>query len=103
MGYAHYTLADGREAGYGVSAQCDEPGCTTQIDRGLGYLCGPNPLGHKDDDEAGCGNYYCMDHHGTHECTEPECGYSDDESYYCSKVKGHDLPHVDDQGVDQPV
>ncbi len=59
MGYAYYTLPDGREAGYGVEAECDAPGCQVRIDRGLGYLCGRNPDGHKDAEEPGCGNYYC--------------------------------------------
>lgn len=58
MGYAYYTLADGREAGYGVEATCDEEGCTAKIDRGLGYLCGQMPGG----DEYGCGGYFCGEH-----------------------------------------
>ena len=58
MGYAYYILPDGREAGYGVEATCDEPGCTARIDRGLGYLCGTEPGG----DEHGCGGYFCGAH-----------------------------------------
>jgi hypothetical protein len=58
MGYAHYVLADGREAGYGVEATCDEQGCTAEIDRGLGYLCGRTPGA----DEYGCGGYFCGEH-----------------------------------------
>jgi hypothetical protein len=58
MGYAFYTLPDGREAGYGVAATCDAPDCKTAIDRGLAYLCGTNPLG----DEHGCTGYFCDEH-----------------------------------------
>ncbi|MFI5938059.1 hypothetical protein [Actinoplanes sp. NPDC051494] len=58
MGYAFYTLADGREAGYGVTAVCDEKDCTVEIDRGLAYLCGETPGG----DEWGCGDYFCGQH-----------------------------------------
>lgn len=59
MGYAHYTLDDGREAGYGVDAVCDEPGCDAKIDRGLAYLCGAQP---DPDDGEGCGRYFCGEH-----------------------------------------
>lgn len=58
MGYGHYVLDDGREAGYNVSATCDEPDCTAEIDRGLAYLCGETPGG----DEYGCGGYFCGAH-----------------------------------------
>jgi hypothetical protein len=58
MGYAYYRLADGREAGYGVGATCDEGSCTAGIDRGLAYLCGESPGG----DEWGCGGYFCYEH-----------------------------------------
>jgi hypothetical protein len=58
MGYARYTLADGREAGYAITATCDEGGCKEKIDRGLGYLCGDTPGG----DELGCGGYFCAEH-----------------------------------------
>jgi hypothetical protein len=59
MGYAHYTLADGRKAGYGVVATCDEDGCGENIDRGLAYLCGEDP---GDGGEHGCGGYFCGEH-----------------------------------------
>lgn len=72
MGYAHYTLPDGREAGYGVEATCDKDGCETEIDRGLGYLCGDYPDGWRDDEAPGCGNYYCGPHQGDHDCSNPE-------------------------------
>ena len=58
MGYAYYVLPDGREAGYSVEAVCDEEGCETEIDRGLGYLCGSDPRG----DEHGCTGYFCGAH-----------------------------------------
>lgn len=58
MGYAHYVLPNGREAGYAVEAACDEPGCEAEIDRGLAYLCGVEPGGSEDS----CGDYFCEDH-----------------------------------------
>ena len=64
MGYAHYVLADGREAGYGVETVCDKAGCGEKIDRGLAYLCGDRPGG----DEYGCGGYFC----GRHLYTGPD-------------------------------
>jgi len=69
MGYAHYTVvrSDGKtiEAGYGVDAVCEEPGCTEEIDRGLGCLCGTTP----GDPEDGCGKYFCGKHlYGANQC-----------------------------------
>ncbi len=58
MGYASYTLPDGREGGYAVDATCDLDGCEAEIDRGLGYLCGSVPGGHP----FGCGKYFCSAH-----------------------------------------
>lgn len=58
MGYAFYTLPDGREAGYSVKDICNEGGCDTEIDRGLAYLCGETPGG----GEYGCGGYFCDEH-----------------------------------------
>ncbi|NUK00583.1 hypothetical protein [Streptomyces lunaelactis] len=61
MGNAFYSvLRNGEEieAGYGVQAVCEEPGCTEVIDRGLAYLCGQTPGG----DEYGCGGYFCPQH-----------------------------------------
>jgi hypothetical protein len=61
MGYAFYEITRNGEtiqAGYGVEAECEEEGCTEQIDRGLGCLCGMTPGG----DEHGCGGYYCGKH-----------------------------------------
>ena len=78
MGYAYYTLPDGREAGYGIIATCDAEGCTVTIDRGLGYLCGRLPDGHRDFDEYGCGRYFCHEKHHhpqQHDCPNPRCAY----------------------------
>lgn len=72
MGYGYYVLPDGREAGYGVEAPCDHPDCTVVIDRGLGYLCGNQPDGHRDDDEPGCGRYFCGEHDVDHDCPNPD-------------------------------
>lgn len=61
MGNAQYKIdrnGEEIEAGYGVETVCEEDGCTEQIDRGLGYLCGRTPGG----DEYGCGGYYCGEH-----------------------------------------
>ena len=58
MGYAFYTLPDGREAGYGVEATCEAPDCSADIDRGLAYLCGEDPMG----DQHGCTHYFCEAH-----------------------------------------
>ncbi len=47
-----------RKIGYGVEANCDQPGCKARIDRGLGYLCG----GLEGADGNGCGGYFCGEH-----------------------------------------
>lgn len=97
MGYAHYTLADGREAGYGVEAECDKPGCSKVIDRGMDYLCGENPHVWGSGDGWGCGNYHCGPHQSDHDCPNPECGaYALGGGAYCELPKGHDMPHRDD-------
>jgi len=44
--------------GYGVPAHCDHPGCKTEIDRGLSYVCGGEPYG----GEHGCGFFVCGEH-----------------------------------------
>lgn len=80
MGYGYYLLPDGREAGYGVEAPCDRDSCTVVIDRGLGYLCGEMPDGHRDDADPGCGLYFCQDHRHAdgHDCPNPDGQASDD-------------------------
>lgn len=60
MGWATGTNAAGRDIGYGVEATCDHPTCSTEIDRGLAYVCG----GIHDGDEHGCGKYFCDEHLG---------------------------------------
>lgn len=96
MGYGYYVLPDGREAGYGVEAECDHPDCATQIDRGLGYLCGVSPDGHRDCDEPGCGNYYCGHHEGNHDCPNPKCGAYSTDGDYCGLAAIHDEAHYDE-------
>ena len=77
MGYAFYVLPDGREAGYSVEATCDQDGCDTQIDRGIGYLCGDAPDGWRDEGKPGCGRYFCGEHTWSHDCPSPD---EDDDS-----------------------
>ena len=47
-----------RDIGYGVPSVCDFPTCNTQIDRGIGYVCGGDVQG----GEWGCGLYFCESH-----------------------------------------
>lgn len=75
MGYAYYLLPDGREAGYGVAAICDRDSCVVEIDRGLAWLCGRTPNGHRSDEEWGCGDYYCGLHKLDHDCPNPRCHF----------------------------
>lgn len=49
-----------RDIGYGVPAICDHPGCTNEINRGLGFVCA-NQTPHGG--EFGCGLFFCSDHH----------------------------------------
>lgn len=94
MGYGFYVLPDGREAGYTVEAECDYPDCTEDIDRGLDYLCGDAPDGHRDPEEPGCGLYFCWTHMGDHDCPNAECGkYSFDGDDYCTLTEGHEDEH----------
>jgi hypothetical protein len=74
MGYAQYTLPDGREAGYAVEDVCNRDDCHEKIDRGLGHLCGELP-----GDERGCGKYFCSAH-----------------LYYLGGR--YELPHINDDG-----
>lgn len=104
MGYAYYVLPDGREAGYGVTAACDKSTCTAEIDRGMSYLCGEWPDGHRGSDAPGCGRYFCGDHEHKHDCPKPACGeypHEDEQTADpCNRIKGHDGAHADDEGVD---
>jgi len=80
MGYGYYVLPDGREAGYMVDVECDQPDCTEEINRGLAYLCGSNPDGHRDSEEPGCGKYFCYEHLDTdvHDCPNSDGEINDD-------------------------
>lgn len=67
MGYAQYEITRNGErilAGYAVEAVCEEDGCTAEIHRGLGNLCGVEPGG----DKLGCGGYFCGDHNFSNQC-----------------------------------
>lgn len=64
-----------RDIGYGVPAQCDYPGCTEEIDRGLSFVCGGKPYG----GETGCGLYFCLAHGGGME--QCEHSFLDDPNY----------------------
>lgn len=59
MGWANCGVdVSGRPVGYGVTAFCDHPKCSKQIDRGLGYACGDM----HGDLEYACEKYFCEDH-----------------------------------------
>lgn len=59
MGWSNCgTDSKGRPIGYAFEAICDHPGCTKEIDRGLGYACG----GMHGEDEHSCEGYFCEDH-----------------------------------------
>lgn len=67
MGWAFCGTDDaGREIGYGVIAVCDFPGCETEINRGLGCVCGDMHGGGNN----GCGMYFCGKHRDqqVHQC-----------------------------------
>jgi hypothetical protein len=54
MGYQCYEH-NGRDQGYGVPCLCDHPGCNKQIDRGVAYACGGDPM-------ENCGLFFCGEH-----------------------------------------
>lgn len=56
-----YDATWNRDIGYGVPATCDHPGCTAQIDRGLGYVCGNGEI---EGGDEGCGLFFCGAHGG---------------------------------------
>ncbi len=59
MGWAvGYDSNWNRDVGYGVPATCDHPDCDTEIDRGLGHVCGGDIYG----GEEGCGLFFCCGH-----------------------------------------
>jgi hypothetical protein len=47
-----------RDIGYGVPAWCDHPQCTTEIDRGLSYVCGGEPPC----SDGTCQLFFCESH-----------------------------------------
>lgn len=100
MGYARYDLPNGQEGGYAVAAECDHPDCRTRIYRSLDALCGADPDGYRDPDDAGCGLYFCGLHEDDHECTNPACAVWDaEENMSCDLVRGHHDPdHYDAVG-----
>lgn len=51
-------IVEGREVGYNKEATCEQPGCSAEIDRGLGYACGAT----HGEDEDSCNGYFCGDH-----------------------------------------
>lgn len=65
MGWGYGIDANGREIGYNVEAECDEPTCSTRIDRGLDYRCGPLN-NERAPDLPGCGGYFCYEHLSWH-------------------------------------
>lgn len=69
------TDSKGCPIGYAFEATCDHPGCTKEIDRGLGYACG----GMHGEDEYSCEGYFCDEHlyyteyNGKTVCVYEEC------------------------------
>lgn len=97
MGYAAYTLPDGREAGYAITAACDQPECSAEVTRGLDRLCGESPDGHRRENEPGCGKYYYGTHEQRHACPRPACGADENNgSGFCgAQLFDHAGPHRD--------
>ncbi len=58
MGYAFCGVYNGREIGYAIQAECDQPKCHEKIDKGMAYACGGTHLGGADY----CDRYFCYDH-----------------------------------------
>lgn len=71
-----------RDVGYGVPATCDHPGCTTEIDRGLGFRCGGTH--NLSRDGVGCGLFFCAEHRWFHEFPDQEP--DDDELPFTARV-----------------
>lgn len=75
MGWANCGAdSRGRLIGYAHFGVCDHPGCDKEIDRGLGYKCGPM---HGDNSGLTCEGYFCEAHRvcvefkpGTFACEE---------------------------------
>lgn len=74
MGYSVYEEPDkNRWAGYGVPAECDMPGCSAKIFRGLDYKCDTifryedvvdngEVIDQIEYEDVGCGLFFCHDH-----------------------------------------
>lgn len=63
----------GRAIGWAIKAECDEPGCTAKIERGLQYICGMPNATHgswAEDGTVGCCRYYCVHHRKAHACPQ---------------------------------
>lgn len=71
MGYACYQL-NGRDQGYNVPAICDHPDCNEEIDRGMAYACGGDPL-------QNCGLFFCHKHR-SHD-RDPEAEWTDENRH----------------------
>ncbi len=71
MGYACYEK-DGRDQGYGIPAICDHPDCFEEIDRGIGYACGGDPM-------ENCGLFFCSTHR-SHD-VDPEAEWADENRH----------------------
>ncbi len=51
-------MVNGRWVGYAITAECEHPDCSEEIDRGLAYACG----GEHGDGEDFCDGYFCGSH-----------------------------------------
>jgi hypothetical protein len=65
MGYSYGQNNNGRDIGYAVPAKCDHPRCNEDIDRGMSYKC---ETFDKNDNEKGCGLFFCGNHGGGYLC-----------------------------------
>lgn len=73
-----------RDIGYTVPAHCDHPGCNTEIDRGVSYVCGGlEPYG----GDHGCGLYFCSAHRIYHRFMDGKSGT------YCFRCCNHKVPY----------
>lgn len=87
MGYSVYEEPDkNRWAGYGVPAECDFPGCSAKIHRGLDYKCdiiyryedvisNGEVIDQIEVEVDGCGLFFCHNHlykHDQHENLLPK-------------------------------